>query len=145
MRKRSMDGPGSRGAETLGDGDGAAPVSDTELSSSRPRVPDLVPSAWLDRLLVAAINLPLPSGERAVVETLIAAAADIVPAHAVGACLVPEPGANRLARVVVRKLPGGEGPTGPQQSDPDLPGVRARVCRRRSVGPDGIDAALGVR
>ena len=124
MRKRSMDGPGSRGAETLGDGDGAAPVSDTELSSSRPRVPDLVPSAWLDRLLVAAIDLPLPSGERAVVETLIAAAADIVPAHAVGACLVPEPGANRLARVVVRKLPEGvrdrPGPSDPTRIFPEF-------------------------
>jgi two-component system NtrC family sensor kinase len=106
MRKRSMHGAG-RGLVGLGAADVAAPVGDGVRPSSPERTADLVPSAWLDRLLVAVVGLPLPSGERAVAEALVRASADILPAHAVGACVVLEPGVNGRGRVVVRTLPEG--------------------------------------
>jgi two-component system NtrC family sensor kinase len=84
-----------------------APVSDTELSVSRRRLAEAVPSAWLDRLLVAAIDLPLQGGERAVVEALVDSVAAIVPSHAMGACWVPESGGTRRERAAVLRLPGG--------------------------------------
>jgi two-component system NtrC family sensor kinase len=106
MRKPSRQGAG-RGPMGLGVEDAAAPVGDADRPSSRERAPELVPGAWLDRLLVAVVDLPLPSGERAVAEALVAVSADILPAHAVGACVVLEPGVNGRGRVVVRKLPDG--------------------------------------
>ena len=50
-----------------------------------------VESAWLDRLLIAACELPVEDGEVAVVEFLVRALGEIVPACGVGACLVPLP------------------------------------------------------
>ncbi|HEY8076620.1 MAG TPA: ATP-binding protein [Labilithrix sp.] len=48
-----------------------------------------VESAWLDRLLVAACEMPVAQGEVAVVEFLVRALGEIFPACGVGACLVP--------------------------------------------------------
>src|SRR5207237_4383701 len=83
-----------------------APASDVERSESRPRVPDALPPAWLDRLLAAAMDLPYASGERAVLEATIDAVAAILPAYGVGATWIPEVG-NRRDRVVVRRVPDG--------------------------------------
>jgi C4-dicarboxylate-specific signal transduction histidine kinase len=73
-----------------------------------------VPASWLDRLLAAVIDLPLAAGERAVVEGMVDALAAILPGYALGACFVPEPGAGRRERLVVKRLPEGRGeaPTG---------------------------------
>jgi two-component system NtrC family sensor kinase len=103
----------------LGRGDGAAiastpseaPTSDREVSSSRARLLDVVPIAWIDQLLVAALDLPLSAGEPAVVEALVDAVAAILPSYAVGACFVPDPdGAHEpasRASLIVKRLPEG--------------------------------------
>ena len=77
------------------------PTSAPEVSSPRPRLPEVVPAAWIDRLFVAALDLPLASGERAVVEALVDALAEILPGHAVAACFAPEPGTGRREQLVV--------------------------------------------
>ncbi len=53
-----------------------------------------VESAWLDRLLVAACEMPVAQGEVAVVEFLVRALGEIFPACGVGACLVPIPSSS---------------------------------------------------
>jgi two-component system NtrC family sensor kinase len=75
-----------------------------EASATRARVPELVPAGWLDSLLVAAVDLPLLRGERAVIEAAVDAVAAIVPRCAVGVCFVPQPGSAMLERIVVRRL-----------------------------------------
>jgi two-component system, NtrC family, sensor kinase len=114
----------------LGRGDGAAiastpseaPISDREVSSSRARLLDVVPIAWIDQLLVAALDLPLSSGEPAVVEALVNSVAAILPSYAVGACFTGDSdGASRepasRGSLIVKRLPEGivERPAG---SDP---------------------------
>lgn len=79
-----------------------APATDPKRSTSRPRVPDAVPTAWLDRLLVAAIDLPLARGERAVLRAVLESVAAILPNYAVGASWSPEPGRPLRDRVVLR-------------------------------------------
>jgi two-component system, NtrC family, sensor kinase len=83
----------------------SGPPSDSELSSSRPKVPDSVPATWLDRLLVSVLDLPLSDGQQAVVEMLVPSVAAILPAYAVGVCLASEAGAGRSNRVVVCRVP----------------------------------------
>ncbi|HEY6460415.1 MAG TPA: ATP-binding protein [Polyangiaceae bacterium] len=83
------------------------PVAVETPSAAHARVPDLVPAAWLDRLLVAAVELPLASGDRVVVEGVVDVLAAILPDHAVGACFAPEPGTGRRDRLVVKRLPAG--------------------------------------
>jgi signal transduction histidine kinase len=78
-----------------------------ESSSQWPRVPDVVPAAWLDRLLAAAVDLPLASGERAVVTAVVEAVAAILPGYAVGACFVPVGASTPRDQVLVRRLPEG--------------------------------------
>jgi two-component system NtrC family sensor kinase len=51
-----------------------------------------VPSLWIDRLLVATIELPYGEGQDAVVEALLTAISSIVPQHALGACFVKATG-----------------------------------------------------
>jgi signal transduction histidine kinase len=105
MRKRLTQ----RGSDRIAKLDRAsepAPASDVERSESRPRVPDAVPPAWLDRLLAAAMDLPYASGERAVLEATVEAVAAILPAYGVGATWIPEAGGRR-DRVVVRRVPEG--------------------------------------
>lgn len=81
------------------------PVSTSELSSSRPKLPDAVPAAWLDRLLVSALDLPLADGQQAVVEALVSAVAAILPAYAVGVSLGLDAGSGRRDRFVVCRVP----------------------------------------
>ncbi|MBS2014975.1 MAG: two-component sensor histidine kinase [Deltaproteobacteria bacterium] len=50
--------------------------------------PSDVHSAWLDRLVVATIEMPVPEGEVAVVEFMVRALGEIFPECGVGACLV---------------------------------------------------------
>jgi two-component system NtrC family sensor kinase len=106
------------------------PASITEVSSPRVRVPDVVPTGWLDRLLVAVIDLPLSQGEAAVVEAIVDAVAGILPAYAVGAFVTPDASTGRggealEAALVVKRLPAGmvEGLTeaGPPRIFPGLP------------------------
>ena len=78
-----------------------------EPSAQWPRVPDVVPAAWLDRLLAAAVDLPLASGERAVVTAAVEAVAAILPGYAVGACFVPMGASTPRDQVLVKRLPEG--------------------------------------
>ena len=103
----------------LGRGDGAAiastpseaPTSDREVSSSRARLLDVVPIAWIDQLLVSALDLPLSAGEPAVVEALVDAVAAILPSYALGACFVPDHDGARepssRTSLIVKRLPEG--------------------------------------
>jgi len=50
-----------------------------------------VEAAWLDRLVVAACEMPAAAGEAAVVEFLVRALSEIFPDCGVGACFVPTP------------------------------------------------------
>jgi two-component system NtrC family sensor kinase len=83
------------------------PSREQEVSQPHARVPDVVPASWLDRFLVAVVDLPLASGERAVVEAMVEALASILPGYAVAACFAPEPGAGRREQLVVKRLPEG--------------------------------------
>ncbi|HEX3770238.1 MAG TPA: ATP-binding protein [Polyangiaceae bacterium] len=82
-------------------------VGDYEVSSSRARLLDVVPIAWLDMLLAAVADLPLEEGEASVVEALIDSIAVILPTHAVGACFVPESEGSPRGSHVVKRLPEG--------------------------------------
>ena len=90
---------------------------ETHGSAEHTKVPELVPAAWLDRLLVTAVDLPVASGERAVVEAMVDALSGILPEYAFGACFAPEPGSGSRDRVVVKKLPEGA-PEPPGRVDP---------------------------
>jgi two-component system, NtrC family, sensor kinase len=110
MRKGTMLGRGEGAA--MASAPSEAPSGDREVSSSRARLLDVVPIAWLDQLLVAALDLPLSSGEPAVVEALVNAVAAILPSHAVGACFIPDPDAasresDPRDAWVVKRLPEG--------------------------------------
>jgi signal transduction histidine kinase len=80
-------------------------ASREENSTQRPRLHDVVPTAWLDQLLVASLELPLSTGERAVAEGMVSSLAAIVPNYAVGACFVPERGPRE--QIVVKRMPRG--------------------------------------
>jgi two-component system, NtrC family, sensor kinase len=82
-----------------------APAAPSEESSPRARIPELVPAGWLDRLLVAAVDLPVLHGEVAVIEAMVDAVFTIVPGCAVGACFVPSSGGQAPERTVVRRFP----------------------------------------
>jgi two-component system NtrC family sensor kinase len=82
-------------------------IGEHEASSSRARLLDVVPLAWLDQLLVATLELPLPYGERAVVESLVNSVAAILPSYAVGACFVPQEGSGESEPAIIKRLPGG--------------------------------------
>jgi len=97
----------------LGRGEGAAMAStpseapmDREVSSSRARLLDVVPIAWLDQLLVASLELPLSSGEPAVVEALVDRVAAILPSCAVGACFIRDADSAPVP-LIVKRLPEG--------------------------------------
>jgi signal transduction histidine kinase len=96
-----------------------------EKSSQRARMPDIVPISWLDQLLVAATQLPLAAGERAVFEAMVTTLAAILPRHAVGACFVTGGERSPREQVILKRLPHGtlEPPSG---VDPTriFPGLR---------------------
>jgi signal transduction histidine kinase len=84
------------------------PISKTEVSAAHARLPDRMPIGWLDRLLVATADLPLPRGERAVVEALIECVAGMLGGYAVGVCVVPERADGRGASLICKRLPHGQ-------------------------------------
>jgi two-component system NtrC family sensor kinase len=99
------------------------PASINEASSPHARVPGIIPSGLLDRLLVAILEFPVLEGEHAVVQAAVDAVASIVPNCAVGVCFVPRPalgasgalGASSAEeQVVIKRFPEGtlETPTG---------------------------------
>lgn len=66
------------------------------------RGPVDVEAAWLDRLVVAACEMPVADGEVAVVECMVRSLGEIFPERGVGACLVPAPAevpSSSVARV----------------------------------------------
>jgi signal transduction histidine kinase len=98
----------------------------------------VLPAAWLDRLLAAVLDLPLPSGELAVVEAMVDALAAILPGYAVGACFVPEPGVGRREQRLVKRLPEGavEAPSGvdPTRLFPGLAHEHVEAVARSTTG-----------
>jgi signal transduction histidine kinase len=81
-------------------------VGDYEVSSSRARLLDVVPIAWLDLLIAAVAELPLAEGEATVVDAMVQSLAVILPNYAVGACFVPDP-STRGGPQVTRRIPEG--------------------------------------
>jgi two-component system, NtrC family, sensor kinase len=55
-----------------------------------------VEAAWLDRLVVAACEMPVAKGEAAVVEFLVQALSEVFPHCGVGACFVPQPASTSV-------------------------------------------------
>jgi two-component system NtrC family sensor kinase len=82
-------------------------IEDYEVSSSRARLLDVVPIAWLDLLIAAVADLPLADGEAAVVDAMVRALVGILPTYAIGACFVPEGVAPPGGPHIVRYLPEG--------------------------------------
>jgi signal transduction histidine kinase len=67
-------------------------VSSVPISfEARVAEPVDVESAWLDRLVVAACEMPVAEGEVAVVQFLVRSLGEIFPRCGVGACYVPPP------------------------------------------------------
>ena len=96
-----------------------------EESAQWPGLRNVLPNAWLEQLLIDVVRLPLAEGERAVVETMVASLAAILPRYAVGACFVPASGRGPIEQVVVKRLPRG-GVEVPSGVDPTriFPGSR---------------------
>jgi two-component system, NtrC family, sensor kinase len=65
----------------------SVPISREALVSSTSAVD--VEAAWLDRLVVAACEMPVGDGETAVVQFMVRSLGEIFPDCGVGACLVP--------------------------------------------------------
>jgi two-component system, NtrC family, sensor kinase len=116
MRKGSVrergrgEGRSTAGSTETTVDDEASSSPKAEASSSRKRILDLVPAAWLDRLLATAIDLPLLRGERAVVEAVVEAVAAIADGYAVGACFVQTNESTTTEQRVVARLPVGTRP-----------------------------------
>ncbi len=106
MRKGTMRERGKPN-EAIAIALGEDPVTQREAFSSRARLLEVMPIAWLDQLLVASLELPLARGERAVVESLVNSLAAILPSYALGACFVPEPGAAHGEPLIIGQLPEG--------------------------------------
>jgi two-component system, NtrC family, sensor kinase len=102
VRHESRPAPTRVGAPTHG-----SAMTDHVTTSSHPRIPDVVPAGWLDRLLVAALDLPIMHGERAVVDAAVDAVQAIVPGCAVGVCFVPRPDSRVPEQIVIQRLPAG--------------------------------------
>src|SRR5260370_41249499 len=82
-------------------------ASETDLSSSRQRILESVPTGWLDRVLVATADAPLSSGEGAVVEAMVECLFAVLPTYAVGACFVGDSNGGRVGPLVLRRLAEG--------------------------------------
>lgn len=90
----------------------SVPISRESVVSVAEPVSD-VHSAWLDRLVVATIEMPVPEGEVAVVQFMVRALGEIFPECGVGACLVA-PAVSQSTPVVspsdLTTLPPGQAP-----------------------------------
>jgi len=89
----------------------SVPISRQALVAPRPDVA----GAWLDRLLVAAIEMPVAEGESASAEFMVRALGEIFPACGIGACLVPSPSSastpdlrNPVEQQLFKYVPVGE-------------------------------------
>src|SRR6185436_3367871 len=72
-------------------------VSSVPISrAARVAQPVDVESAWLDRLVVAACEMPVAAGEVAVVQFLLRSLGEIFPQCGVGACYVPPQTSSQL-------------------------------------------------
>jgi two-component system NtrC family sensor kinase len=126
IRKTSMrDRSGGRARATQVEAHSATlPISDGESPGPATHIHARVPTAWLDQLLTAALDLPLFAGEHAVVEAAVAAVGGILPNCAVGVCFVPHTGEARPEQTVVKWFPEGtiESPAGldPTRAFPGL-------------------------
>jgi two-component system NtrC family sensor kinase len=105
-RRSGIDARGSGAAGKAAHSD-PAPASKTEVSSPRVLVPDALPTAWIDRLLVGVVDLPVTQGERVVVDTILDAVVAVLPSFAVGANVLAEGSASSEQRLVLRRAPGG--------------------------------------
>jgi len=65
----------------------SVPISRESVVSMSERVD--VEAAWLDRLVVAACEMPVAEGETAIVQFMVRSLGEILPECGVGACLVP--------------------------------------------------------
>jgi len=83
----------------------SVPISRESRVSSR--VLD-VDAAYIDRLLVATVDLPIARGPSAVVEYLVRALGEIFPDFGIGACFVPPPASttdvNRVATPIEQQI-----------------------------------------
>jgi signal transduction histidine kinase len=108
---RRRSGIGARGPGTAGKvaHSDPAPASKTEVTSPRVLVPDALPTAWIDRLLVGVVDLPVTQGERAVVDAILDAVVALLPSYALGANVLAEGSASPEQRLVLRRAAGGLG------------------------------------
>jgi two-component system NtrC family sensor kinase len=107
MRKRPVHNASEATAVTVRRHAESAPVSGAEVSSSRPRGPEFIPQVWLDRLLLATVDLPVASGgERGVAEAMLGCVSSILGSYAVGACFT-EPDGGDDRGIVLRRSPEG--------------------------------------
>jgi len=116
---------------------------EAEVSTARTRVIDDVPAIWLDHLLVAVLDLPVRSGERAVVDSMLDSLAAVLPTYAIGACVAR--GADGRGAVILRRTPSpmherlvGTDPTRV------FPGLEYEYVIP-IPGPDGSTLHLGAR
>ncbi len=79
-------------------------MADEKASGMHLRMAD-VPARWLDKLFLAACDLPVGQGERAVVEAIVRVLAEIFPDRGVGVCLAMR---GQSAQVVRYVPPGDE-------------------------------------
>ena len=108
-------------------------VAEEAISSSRSvTLPD-VPSRWLDRLLVAASELPIAQGEMPVVRVVLEAVAGSVPNVSLGA-IITSPAGRRVVRL------------SDDAGEPSHQGrLFASLAHERVVRiPDGSDSTLHV-
>ena len=77
--------------------------AEAEVSTARSRVIDDVPALWLDQLLVAVLDLPVASGPRAVLDSMLDSLASMLRTYAVGACLVRD--VDRGGSTILRRTP----------------------------------------
>jgi signal transduction histidine kinase len=108
---RRRSGIGSRGLAAPGTASKAAhsdpvPASKTEVSSPRVMVPDALPTAWIDRLLVGVVDLPVNQGERVVVDTILDAVVAVLPSYSVGANVLAQGSESLEQRLVLTRAPG---------------------------------------
>jgi signal transduction histidine kinase len=136
------DSPAGSGSDSRSDSgsDSRAPVVHSSMPVSREvRISGRsgpgqglaqTPGTWLDRLLVATIELPVSDGEEAVVLAMLRALSDIMPACGIGACLV--------------SAPPGAGINGERRSTRDLASVGAEQKVYKVTPPGEDHRAVGM-
>ena len=97
-RKALLDDTESSGVTNIAAGESGERVTVSSVPISRESVVGMdrveVEASWLDRLVVAACEMPVDEGETAVVQFMVRSLGEIFPDCGVGACLVPIAAAN---------------------------------------------------